>query len=140
MDQAFAAPLFQGLPGLPDEFGGMVSQLQRKAPDRVSKARTTPAGISTRPLSSIADPTTTMSSITAGGDVMWYQPARKPGTSRRLTSPALPKSAQGAPVAASSAMRRASRVASNNRRRQGWVAGLEGSSHVATPRLISPSP
>src|SRR5438552_8078381 len=90
MDQAFAAPLFQGLAEvvLLAEFGGMGSQLQRKAPDRVSKARTTPAGISTRPLSSIADPTTTMSSITAGGDVMWYQPARKPGDrkSTRLNS------------------------------------------------------
>src|SRR6266566_7000828 len=46
----------------------MGSQLQRKAPERASKARTTPAGISTRPLSSIAEPTTTISSITAGGE------------------------------------------------------------------------
>ena len=51
-------------------FGGIGSHFQRKAPERASKARTTPPGMFTRLLSSIADPTITMSSATAGGDVM----------------------------------------------------------------------
>ena len=51
-------------------FGGSGSQLQRRAPVRASKARTTPAGMSARVLSSMAEPTTTISSITAGGEVM----------------------------------------------------------------------
>jgi len=38
---------------------------------RASYARTTPLGICARVLSLIADPTTTTSSTTAGGDVMW---------------------------------------------------------------------
>ena len=50
--------------------GGIGSQLQRNLPERASNARTTPLGISTRELSSIDDPTTTRSSITAGGEVI----------------------------------------------------------------------
>src|SRR5206468_1572281 len=40
MDQAFAAPLFQGLAEVVPlaGFGGIGSQLQRKAPERASKA------------------------------------------------------------------------------------------------------
>src|SRR5882757_1923430 len=81
-DHAFAAPAFH-LP--PDAegcgFGGIGSQLQRSAPVRASNPRTTPEGMSARLLSSIAEPTITRLSITAGGDVMWYHPC---GCSPRL--------------------------------------------------------
>src|ERR1700755_1325741 len=79
-DHALAAPVFH-LAAVPDAevtadgaLGGMGSQLQRSAPVRASNARTTPEGMSTRLLSSIAEPTITRSSITAGGEVMWYHP------------------------------------------------------------------
>jgi hypothetical protein len=51
-------------------FGGSGSHFQRSLPVRASKARTSPLDMSTRALSSIAEPTITTSSITAGGDVM----------------------------------------------------------------------
>ena len=71
IDHALAAPVRHGFPGAAVAgFGGIGSQLQRNPPLRTSKARTTPLGISTRLLSSIAEPTTTTSSTTAGGEVM----------------------------------------------------------------------
>ena len=74
IDHALAAPLRHAVAELvvaaSVPFGGIGSHFQRKAPERASKARTTPPGMSTRLLSSIADPTITMSSATAGGDVM----------------------------------------------------------------------
>ena len=70
IDQAFAAPADRA-----ESFAtGMGSQVQRSAPERASNARTTPLGMSVRPLSLIDDPTTTRSSMTAGGEVMWYEP------------------------------------------------------------------
>ena len=68
-DHALAAPLRHPF-GEVSEFNGMGSQLQRNAPERMSNARTTPAGSSTRPLSLIDDPTITRSSIRTGGEVM----------------------------------------------------------------------
>ncbi len=64
IDQALAAPLFW--PGA----GCSGRQLQRRAPVRASKPRTTPLGMSTLVLSSMAEPTITTPSITAGGEVM----------------------------------------------------------------------
>jgi hypothetical protein len=55
----------------------------------------------------------------------------------RSTTPTLPKSAQGRPESASSAIRRASFVAVKMRRRQALSYILLGSSHVATPRQTS---
>src|ERR1700760_1805263 len=78
-DHALAAPVFH-VAAVRDAdvavgaFGEMGSQLQRGAPVRASNARTTPEGMSARLLSSIAEPTITRSSITAGGEVMWYHP------------------------------------------------------------------
>ena len=68
-DHALAAPLRHPF-GEVSEFSGMGSQLQRNAPERMSNARTTPVGSSTRPLSLIDDPTITRSSIRTGGEVM----------------------------------------------------------------------
>jgi len=59
---------------MPERASGTGSHRQRSAPVRASYARTTPLGISARMLSLIAEPTTTTSSTTAGGDVMWYTP------------------------------------------------------------------
>src|SRR5580692_10728096 len=144
MDHALAAPVCHfgadSPASLCAELGGMGSQLQRSAPLRASKARTTPAGMSTLWLSLIAEPTITTSSITAGGEVMWYQPALYPGTSRRLISPPLPKSAQGLPFAASSAMSLASCVASKIRVRHACPAEREASAQAVPPRLTNPSP
>ena len=65
-----AAPVRQTPPGAPVSLGEIESHFQRRAPVRASNARTTPPGMSARPLSSMDDPTTTRSSMTAGGDVM----------------------------------------------------------------------
>src|ERR1044071_7624597 len=84
IDHALAAPVFHIEAELA-EFGGMGSQLQRNAPVRASKARTTPLDMSTLELSLMAEPTITRSSTTAGGDVMWYCPGIYLATSLRLT-------------------------------------------------------
>ena len=70
IDHALAAPVFAAA------VRDIGSHRHRGAPVRASNARTTPSDMSTRPLSSIADPTITTSSTTAGGDVMWYSPLR----------------------------------------------------------------
>src|SRR6266571_1197640 len=57
-------------PVAPAKGVGTGFQLHRSVPERASKARTTPAGMTARWLSSMADPTTTRSSITVGGEVM----------------------------------------------------------------------
>ena len=62
---------------------GIGSQLQTLSPVCAEKARTTPRGARTRWLSVIADPTTTRSPITAGGEVTpshssGWAPMRRP--------------------------------------------------------------
>src|SRR5580704_16250671 len=141
MDHALAAPVSHFGTDSPAllcaELGGMGSQLQRSAPLRASRARTTPAGMSTRWLSLIAEPTITTSSIAAGGEVMWYHPARYPETLRRLISPPLPKSSQGLPLAASSAMSLASCVASKIRVRHACPTERDASTQAVAPRLTN---
>jgi hypothetical protein len=75
-------------------------------------------------LSPIEEPTTTTPRPTAGGEVIWNSPgqsSRMPIAS--LISPPLPKSAQGIPVFASSAIRRTSLVPMKIRDRQAAFAG-----------------
>ena len=65
---------------------------------------------------------------TTGGEVICISPGHVSGTPiSSLTSPASPKSAQGAPVLASSAMTRKSLVPVKMRARQAACAGACGS-------------
>jgi len=95
---------------------------------RVSNARTTPLGTSTRSLSEILEPTITKSSMIAGGEVSSYSPSRRMFLIpwRRLIWPAVPKSPHGLPVAASKQIKRASMVAINMRRLDRLVGLLSG--------------
>src|SRR5256885_17014407 len=110
--------------------------------------------MSVRVLSATADPTTSTSPTMAGGDVTSYSEnsagaLRRPR--RRLTTPRSPKPAHGDPVAASSAIRRPSTVATTMRRTHvtlgalgalvpafaGMTAlGARGSAQYETPRLV----
>src|ERR1700740_3850956 len=91
IDHALAAPTWRSadLSSLPPApvAAGIGSQLHRKAPVRASNARTTPAGIAARWLSSIADPTTTRASIMAGGGGEGYAPTRSARTARGVYLP-----------------------------------------------------
>src|SRR5271155_2320605 len=117
IDQTLAAPLVGGPPCVQVFAAGSAgsrgigSHDQRSAPDRASNARTTPDGSSTCPLSPIAEPTTTRSSIIAGGEVSSYSPrylslSILATPALRSICPWLPKSGQVLPSAASSAIRR----------------------------------
>jgi hypothetical protein len=105
---------------------------------RVSKARTTPLGASIRRLSKTKEPTITRSPITSGAEVTPYSPRKScgPAPGLRSTRPFAPKSAQGAPVFASSAISQPSRVAVKMRREQGSPAARAGSFQLETPRAI----
>ncbi len=72
--QALPAPVRRGWPAGALAMSCSGSQLQRNAPVRASKPRTTPLGITARLLSSMAEPTMTTPSTTTGGEVMWYWP------------------------------------------------------------------
>jgi hypothetical protein len=56
--------------------------------------------------------------------------------SARSTSPLWPNAPHGDPVAASSAISRASMVPTKIRRRQAWPTGTSGSSQVDTPHEV----
>ena len=87
-------------------------------------ARTLPGGASTRRLSEIAEPTMTVSRAITGADVIWNSPGHSSGMPISiLISPLAPKSAQGMPDLASSAITRASLVPMKIRARQAAVAG-----------------
>jgi len=120
---------------------GSGAQRQRSFPVLASKARTAPSGLSTRSLSAIDEPTMTRSPATAGADVSSNSPRRRmlAMPCLRSISPAAPKPLQGCPVAASSAMSRASIVAMKMRRWHGSPALPPESRHSATPRFSSPS-
>ena len=60
----------------------------------------------------------TVSRATTGADVIWNSPGQSSGLSASLTSPLLPKPAQGMPDFASSAITRASLVPMKIRARQ----------------------
>src|SRR5207247_6463376 len=128
------APVFEALsPGQVFVAGSWASwgigfQLQRSTPVRVSNARTTPLGTSTRSLSEILEPTITKSSMIAGGEVSSYSPSRRMFLIpwRRLIWPAVAKSPHGLPVAASKQIKRASMVAINMRRLDRLVGLLSG--------------
>ncbi len=78
-----------------------------------------PDGASTRRLSAIAEPTMTVSLIMTGADVIWNSPGHSSGMPvSTLISPLAPKSAQGIPDLASSAITRASLVPMKIRARQ----------------------
>jgi hypothetical protein len=75
----------------------------------------------------------------AGGDVTSYASNSNGATRsprRRSTVPFVPKSRQGVPVRASSAINRASIVAMKMRRRHGASGAPSASSHVDTPRFV----
>ena len=93
-----------------------------RLPVRASKARTAPGGASTRRLSAIAEPTMTPPLTTTGADVIWNSPGHSSGPVSSLTSPLVPKSAQGMPVLASSAITRTSLVPMKMRARQAAVS------------------
>ena len=59
---------------------------------------------------------------TTGGDVIWNSPGHSSGLVWSLTSPLVPKSAQGMPVFASSATTRTSLVPMKIRARQAAVS------------------
>src|SRR5205809_815198 len=132
--EGVTAPVFEALsPGQVFVAGSWASwgigfQLQRSTPVRVSNARTTPLGTSTRSLSEILEPTITKSSMIAGGEVSSYSPSRRMFLIpwRRLIWPAVPKSPHGLPVAASKQIKRASMVAINMRRLDRLVGLLSG--------------
>ena len=78
-----------------------------------------PSGASTRTLSEIEEPTTMTPRLTTGGEVIWNSPGQSSDIPiSGLTSPWSPKSAQGMPVLASSAMTRTSLVPMKIRLRQ----------------------
>jgi hypothetical protein len=92
-----------------------------------------------RALSLTAEPTTTTSPTTAGGDVTWYSPRHNgsPAAGASATLPASPKSGQARPVSASRANRRASLVAVKMRRAQWDARAASVVSQYATPRHTS---
>src|SRR5262249_1298980 len=146
-DHTFAAPVLAALPFRHDlharsvRLFGIGSQLHLSAPVLASNARTMPLGASARSLSVIAEPTITRSPATAGGEVMWYSPGISfPSRFESVTCPRSPKSSQGFPVVASSAISRPSFVARNIRRPQVESGAARLSCHAATPRQVSPSP
>ena len=107
---------------------------QRGRPLRASNARTVPSGASTRTLSASDDPTTTTPRPTTGAEVIWTSPGHNSGLpASSLTSPPAPKSVQGMPDFASSAMTRASLVPMKMRERQAASAAAS-SRQYATPR------
>ena len=115
---------------------GIGSQSQRGAPVLASKARTEPAGATTRALSPIADPTTTVSPTVTGGEVIWNSPGHSrgmPGSMR--TSPSSPNPAQRCPVPASIAISRASLVPVKMRLAQ--APSASASCQCATPRQVN---
>jgi len=92
-----------------------------------------------RLLSATPEPTTMTSFTTAGGDVSSYSSSSDGGLRsprRRFTEPPAPNCGQGVPVAASSAKRRASTVATMMRRRQAAPFAARASTQVETPRLF----
>src|SRR3954467_10957939 len=150
MDHAFAAPVLCALgPSHVADAGsagslGTGSQVQRRAPVRASKPRTSPLAASMLLLSATAEPTTTTPFTTVGGEVSSYSDANVGGLRRPLrscTCPRLPKSVHGAPLAASSAIKRVSIVATNTLSAHTAVGAALLSSQSATPRFAkSPNP
>ena len=65
----------------------------------------------------------TTSRATTGADVIWNSPGHSSGPTPILTSPLMPKSAQGVPDLASSAITRASLVPMKMRARQAALSG-----------------
>ena len=108
IDQLFGAPACHGLlraEGRGCQPGGTGFQAQASAPVRASKARTMPGAASTSRLSATKPLITTRSRITSGGEVGCTAQARGSSRSRRRsTRPSVPKSPQGLPVSASSAI------------------------------------
>ena len=79
VDHTFAAPVSRvpvsqvSCPGSPG--CGIVWKVQRSAPLRTSKARTSPGGASGRSMSAIDEPTTITSPTTVPGEVTLYSQA-----------------------------------------------------------------
>src|SRR5687767_7571189 len=144
-DHTLAAPVRRALPlrhvdqARSVESCGMGSHVQSGAPVRALNARTSPLAGATSLLSAMADPVTTTSPTTTGGDVI-SNAGGSMGFTRRAdrssTTPFCPNAAHGFPSRASSAIRRPSMMGTMIRRRHAAVAGADASSQVATPRLV----
>jgi hypothetical protein len=95
--------------------------------------------MSTRPLSATAEPTTSTSPTTAGGEVSSYS-ANSLGAlrsrRRRSTVPPSPNALHVAPSRASTAISRASIVPSTIRARQRVPVGARRSTQYDTPRFV----
>ena len=132
MDQVFAPPEACARVPARSWYAGTLGscgtgfQVQRSAPVRASKARTSPLAPTVELLSAMAEPTTMRSLITAGGEVCSYSSPKDcvlRSPSIRSTVPPLPKPLQGLPSRASSCTSRASITPMMTRARAGR-AGL----------------